>query len=770
MSDFWQKIRNIRPHLGCLALIALYLLILFFPIPFGNSTIVAGDTIQQFLPWVEYWVSEVEQREYPLWNPYTYGGSPFLGNLQIAPYYPTQYILPRISYLRFFAVSFFLHALFSGFAMYALLYWITRCRFSSTFFGLVYASSGFLVTRISDGQITIINALPWIPLALLAYMHWEASPSWKRWSLLTLVLAVQILAGQPQVPYLTCFLLGLLALNGCWHRYRQNRTAALDHLLLPLATLISAGIIAALLTAIYWMPFYEFNQLSAIRSTGTDYAYATKDSMPLSHPITLILPFFYGDPSGQGFWATRTAYLEICGFLGIGVLLLALYGLLHRVTPRRFFWGGSALLCLLLALGSNTPLYLLLYWFLPGVSYFRVPGRFMLFYSVCLCILGASGLKMWLWDRDKNPSLLQKVILCSAALPLFLLLIMPFLAPLIFQSIIPSWVEESLQQNYQSDMRRAIYWGVLFSTLWFAWFLTGKAIIRRNHLYAAMGLLLIVVELGWFSHRFIKPEPVETILPREYSETDTIRFLKENTGLNRIMLTDAAMDWRYRKHHPELFPNRLMIHRLQIVRGCDQTFYKDYATYIYQMQGLEVSDFTNIFLNVYLPERLHPRMLSALNVRYLVTPEPVHRGDFQLVHQGDPNVYEYLGAFPRAYILPPDLLIPERLPDDATATISLYTPNEIRLRALLPQDGWLVVADNFDPQWRADVNGSPAQVEKVLGTFRGIFLPPGEHEVRMYFHPTSFYRGAQISSGTLLLFVGVNLAAWYLRRRQSSTK
>jgi hypothetical protein len=32
-------------------------------------------------------------------------------------------------------------------------------------------------------------------------------------------------------------------------------------------------------------------------------------------------------------------------------------------------------------------------------------------------------------------------------------------------------------------------------------------------------------------------------------------------------------------------------------------------------------------------------------------------------------VYEYMKAFPRAYILPPDLRIPDRLPEDATAVI-----------------------------------------------------------------------------------------------------
>jgi hypothetical protein len=108
--------------------------------------------------------------------------------------------------------------------------------------------------------------------------------------------------------------------------------------------------------------------------------------------------------------------------MGIGTLLFALAALFSPRWPRKWFWAGSALAMLLLALGSNFFLYQGLYLFLPGVRFFRVPARFLLLYSVCLCILGGYGLKFWLWDREKQPILRLKVLLVLAAMVLTVLL------------------------------------------------------------------------------------------------------------------------------------------------------------------------------------------------------------------------------------------------------------------------------------------------------------------------------------------------------------
>ena len=282
---------RMRYHLWGYLFLLLYGLVLFWPIPFADVTIASGDILQQFYPWTQFWVNEYQTNGYPYWNPYTYGGTPFLGNLQVTPFYPPGFLLPLLSPLKFFGWTLLFHTVFAGIAMYLLIYHLVKDRFSATAMGLIYLSSGFLITRISDGHITIMNGLPWLPLVLLAYLRWSERQSWGRWGFLTFMIAFQLLGGQPQIPYLTLLFAGLLSLRDSFWIYRKGERS-IDVVLRPVGALIFASILAVLLTAPVWLPFLEFNQLSAIRSSGTDFIYASKDSLPFHHLFTLLMPFF----------------------------------------------------------------------------------------------------------------------------------------------------------------------------------------------------------------------------------------------------------------------------------------------------------------------------------------------------------------------------------------------------------------------------------------------------------------------------------------------
>jgi hypothetical protein len=44
-----------------------------------------------------------------------------------------------------------------------------------------------------------------------------------------------------------------------------------------------------------------------------------------------------------------------------------------------------------------------------------------------------------------------------------------------------------------------------------------------------------------------------------------------------------------------------------------------------------MTEYLNVFLNIFDPSRIHPRLLSALAVRYVVTPETDRSKDFHKV-------------------------------------------------------------------------------------------------------------------------------------------
>jgi hypothetical protein len=82
--------------------------------------------------------------------------------------------------------------------------------------------------------------------------------------------------------------------------------------------------------------------------------------------------------------------------------------------------------------------------------------------------------------------------------------------------------------------------------------------------------------------------------------------------------------------------------------------------------------------------------------------------------------------------------------------------------AVGPSGGYLNVMDSFDPFWRVDVDGRPAELLRANALFRAVALPPGQHEVRFTYRPTHLYAGLGVTglTGVLLL-----LGCWASTRR-----
>ncbi|MCQ2088800.1 MAG: hypothetical protein MJY93_00990 [Fibrobacter sp.] len=82
--------------------------------------------------------------------------------------------------------------------------------------------------------------------------------------------------------------------------------------------------------------------------------------------------------------------------------------------------------------------------------------------------------------------------------------------------------------------------------------------------------------------------------------------------------------------------------------------------------------------------------------------------------------------------------------------------------------GFMVVAGNYHPYWKAYVNGSEAKVYKAFGTLRAVEIPAGKSEVRMEYRSTPFHASVKVSIVALILLVGGGAAAVVLAKRKKS--
>jgi hypothetical protein len=206
----------------------------------------------------------------------------------------------------------------------------------------------------------------------------------------------------------------------------------------------------------------------------------------------------------------------------------------------------------------------------------------------------------------------------------------------------------------------------------------------------------------------------------------------------------------------------------------------------------------------WLPLSLNRPLLNLTASRFLIiypVPDNVRqmaRLGMRLVHLGGgAQLYENPAAVPRAQWVPraevigdpPALLAalasgsvdPRRvvLLDAAPPSGDLGAPGEaggavaftrndaedIELQVIAPAAGFLVLADQDFPGWRATVNGAEAPLLRANYAFRAVPVPAGQSTVAFRFRPRSVALGAAISAGTIVAaLVGLGV----VRRRAAN--
>ncbi len=80
-------------------------------------------------------------------------------------------------------------------------------------------------------------------------------------------------------------------------------------------------------------------------------------------------------------------------------------------------------------------------------------------------------------------------------------------------------------------------------------------------------------------------------------------------------------------------------------------------------------------------------------------------------------------------------------PDKAAAgsvVLREYRPGRVVLNVSTDRSAILRIADKYDPDWRAYINGKPTSVLRVDYIFQGVYVEPGLHEVVLRYAPSTW--------------------------------
>lgn len=378
--------------------IFLFLLISLFAdvLLSGGGKVLSGiksDLTQQYLPQRAFAFSQMRQGHLVQWDPFHYSGRPFLGDVETAMFYPLNGLYLFLSPGLAVNVDILLHLMIGGAFMFAWMAFRGLSPLSCLLVACVYTFGGAHVAHIVSGHMEILEALAWVPAIFWAADHW-AREGFGKWVWIGMgAVGLQLLTGQIQYFFYTFLGVGLYVLFQGFGKPRWVQGLACT------AVAYGGGVT---LSAIQLLPGLEA-ALKTIRGRGLDWESARIFSFPPENLLTLVMPYIFGSPHAFPYWG-KWFYSEMTLYIGVGSLVLVGFGILRGGKERSGLLAGLALFFLFLALGDSTPFYHWFYRFLPGLSFFRGPGKFTFLVTLFLAVLAGMGFER-LERRKLSPAL-----------------------------------------------------------------------------------------------------------------------------------------------------------------------------------------------------------------------------------------------------------------------------------------------------------------------------------------------------------------------------
>lgn len=784
-----------RAALGALALF-VGIAIAFAPdAATGSGVFWHHDFRHHHYPWRAWAAAIWTSGEVPWWAPGAGNGFPLLAEGEGGFLYPPTMLLfallPDALALDWSVLG---HQVLAAMGVWAFLRARGLTRGAPLVGGIAYAWSGFLVSHTL--YLGMQNAAAWLGWALLG------AATARPW-LVAISVGMMGLAGHPQIA-------AFLGLGLAIHALVTLRGA-------PLLRWFGGAALGALVAAPQLLATLELVHFSG-RDGGVAAAFAHIGAMPIQELVGAVLPYAFGfdrpadiDQTyyhrGAGYWGAGVNHWEMCFYLGIPVVVLALVG-----ARRARGWVLAAGVATVLMMGG--PAWEIVR-HLPGFDGFRFPARFAVWLTLAAAVLAAEGVQRLRWGR-RPQVLAYRLRLAAAAFPLLTGLahagLQVFEAPIIAigeahflrqtelppppmfdpgplakAALPPPELEDAAAvpakvRRILGDLRESTSPTSPRVLLPVALLLLASVAVRRPWAWAG----LVAFELwrfgsdyhprvpaavvdqrpAWLGEGMTEPGgPRLTVLDRRVSPA-----LDTALGTASLGLVWGTSD--------VILPSPLLLVRNEAMLA---------------LAGLDVGDrgaakVGRYLANIGLARRMGVRWVASVHpipglialvrgpVNLYVDPLAAPRARMVSCARAVPTVD---AAFTRVQEVDPDAeVMLEGLEADAgcgetrgaavelpaaPARVLDYTNQAVSVRAQGP--GTLVLADTWYPRWRATVDGAPAEILRADVNFRGVVLPAGAHDVAFTFDPGPAGVALWVSGGVLVLLVGWGIAGERGRRR-----
>jgi hypothetical protein len=700
-----------------------------------------NDVALQLVPWAHAVREHWRAFQAPLWEPTAASGYPLLANGQSQ----------ALSILRLLALPLGLgHALTAEAAwkvLIALTFTFLFCRrrgygiTASSIGAIAYGFSGFMLVWLQFGHATVAAMLP---AALYVVDLLAERVTGGRFAFASLIWGVILTGGHPE----TAAYAGLLAvLYTGWIAFVERRVDAWRFIR------ASGGSVAAgaLLAAPFLIPFAEAVRKSQRFSALAGAGHPAGILADWASTIATLQPHFFGFVPYEQPWGPAIPE-AITGFAGTFAVAGAITLFVHVAATRA--WRSREAFVLVALLISIGVIYS---W--PGVIQifnlvFRLapPARMRCLFALLTSICAAAAID--LFERNIRRPVLIGIF--GASLLLLTMTTFPFPTP-----------------SHRDTAILAL--------------LPAVAVLAAATAAARWRAAIFVLMLVAFAEHSLVFGGWNAVLPASklYPATPLIREL--------MRLKAAAprnAPFRIAGYNADFFPNLSTMYGLEDIRAHDPMESARYVGMLALVAGYKTSDYFAMWPNT------TTTLLDYLNVRYFVTGpgRELDQPRFTKIYDGaDGRIFENHDVLPRFYatrnvaiewdmkrFVPrlaattdwAHVAVLENLPitdekmradliathggPDGTVAITSATSDAYSMRVTAPR--YTLIASSIPswPGWHIRADGKSVAPIRINGAFLGFLLPPGDHEVRVWYAPWSFRIGVALS---LLTMIALGYAA-----------
>lgn len=708
------------------------------------------DVTSQIYPWKHLVIELWRNGAVPLWNPYSFSGTPLLANYQSAVFSPFNLLFFLFSFINAWSILVLLQPLLAGFFTYLFVRSLKRSKTASLISGLSFMFCGFITVWMD--YATLGYAILFLPLALFAVEQYHIKRQTRFLFLLSLSIPLSFFSGHFQISIY--FFLGVTG----YILFKLLITKDIrEFLVLCLFTIF--GLMVSMIQVLPSIEFY----LQSLRSG----AFRKDEVIPWFYLPTLIAPDFFGSPVTGNDWFGH--YAEWNAYVGVIPLILAFYGILSKRNVRTFFFFILATISILLAF--NTPvLGLMVASHMPVLST-SAASRIIVIFSFAFAVLASFGLDYLIDDIKKN--MIRKIVILTMGF----VFIFGILWIVIRLSKIITYDKISVASH--NFVLPTILFMIFSLIVFLSVFLYRRFAKNRVILNVLVFLIVIITAFDMlrFAIKWQAFDPASLVFP----QVDTTKAFSKIAGYDRVMGNFGAEVSVY--------------YHLPSTEGYDPLNDSRYAQFIDALSDGKIEKPSSLVVAFPKYGIYTPQAINLLDIRYLAHKISDGRfswafpfwtypnNQFKLIYEnGQYEFYENTKAFPRAFLVSNYTVVnnPQKIintmfgknfdlrhnivleknigklrtsksPGDVRITD--YTANRIKISVSAKSKSLLFLSEVYYPGWVALIDGRQTNIYRSDYVFRAIVIPAGIHKVEFVYNPLSFKLGVYSAFlGLLLIF------------------